>query len=97
MISPGSVDITRPMPCRTLPNGTVVADGAYTGEVNMCGETLAISGISSVVMGFSYFNPDTGMEWSESHPINSGECDDAERVELMTLADFHRQYGDGIA
>jgi len=42
--------------------------------------------------GWAYFNPDTGMEWSENHPVNSGECDDAEHIERMTYGAFIRAY-----
>lgn len=44
--------------------------------------------IASTEMGWAHFNPGTGMEWSRDHPVNSGECDDAERIERMTYAAF---------
>lgn len=42
--------------------------------------------------GFAYLCPDTGMEWSEQHPIKSGEVSDAERVKRMTLGEFRSRY-----
>lgn len=30
--------------------------------------------------GWLYFNPDTGLEYTDSHPIDSGECPDAENI-----------------
>ena len=38
--------------------------------------------------GWAYFNEDTGMEWSERHPVRSGEVPDASDVKAMTLATF---------
>lgn len=43
-------------------------------------------------MGWSHLNPDAGREWSPSHPIESGECDDAEDIEQMSLAEFYRRF-----
>ncbi|ADJ24796.1 hypothetical protein Hden_3001 [Hyphomicrobium denitrificans ATCC 51888] len=31
-------------------------------------------------IGYLYLNPDTGTEFSENHPVESGECDDAENI-----------------
>ena len=43
--------------------------------------------------GWSYFNEDTGMEWSRNHPIESGEVPDATEVERMTYEMFRTAYG----
>ena len=42
--------------------------------------------------GWAYLNPDSGMEWRPQHPVQSGECDDAESIETMTLAEFERRF-----
>lgn len=42
--------------------------------------------------GWRYWNPDTGVEWAPSHPIGSGECDDAEDIEPMTYGEFIKRY-----
>lgn len=42
--------------------------------------------------GWSHFNPDTGMEWSKNHPVESGECTDAADITKMTLGEFRRRY-----
>lgn len=34
--------------------------------------------------GYVYFNPDTGMEFSTNHPVESGEVDDAEDIRPAT-------------
>ncbi len=34
--------------------------------------------------GWLFFNPDTGTELSENHPVRSGECDDAEDIRPAT-------------
>jgi hypothetical protein len=36
--------------------------------------------------GWFYFNPDTGTEWAEQHPVESGEVPDAENVRPATLS-----------
>lgn len=43
----------------------------------------ALSGTSRS-LGYLYFNPDTGTEFSENHPIESGECNDAENIREAT-------------
>lgn len=35
---------------------------------------------------FLFYNPDTGAEVAQSHPIKSGECDDAERIQRIPQA-----------
>ena len=50
------------------------------------------SGEAAVMNGYAYFNPDTGMEWRPQHPVQSGECDDAENIKVMTLAEFEIQF-----
>ena len=42
--------------------------------------------------GYGFFNPDTGMEWSLDHPIDSGQVTDAQDVRPMTFSTFRRQY-----
>jgi len=37
--------------------------------------------------GYVYFNPDTGTEWAESHPVESGEVSDAQDVRPATAAE----------
>jgi hypothetical protein len=39
--------------------------------------------------GWIFHNPDTGMEWSEDHPIDSGEVPDAEAVQAATAGVLH--------
>jgi hypothetical protein len=39
---------------------------------------------STPSLGYLYFNPDTGTEFPENHPVESGECDDAENVREAT-------------
>jgi hypothetical protein len=39
--------------------------------------------------GYLFHNPDTGEEWSESHPIESGEVEDAENVRPATAKALH--------
>ncbi|MBI1690482.1 MazG-like family protein [Methylorubrum sp. DB1722] len=39
--------------------------------------------------GYLFHNPDTGYEWSESHPIESGEVEDAENVRPATAKVLH--------
>lgn len=34
--------------------------------------------------GWVFWNPDTGEEYSQNHPIESGECDDAEHIRKST-------------
>lgn len=46
-------------------------------------------------IGYAFHNPDTGMEWSENHPRESGEVPDAGRCSRMTLATFREKYGFG--
>lgn len=36
-------------------------------------------------LGWLFFNPDAGTEWADSHPIESGECEDAEELRPATL------------
>lgn len=36
-------------------------------------------------LGWLFLNPDTGTEWSENHPVESGECDDATDITPATL------------
>jgi hypothetical protein len=36
-------------------------------------------------LGWLFFNEDTGTEWSESHPVRSGECPDAKDIKPATL------------
>lgn len=44
--------------------------------------------------GWAYHNPDTGVEWVhiDTHPVRSGECEDATDVRRMTLGGFLRRY-----
>lgn len=41
--------------------------------------------------GYVFLNPDTGVEYSRNHPVQSGECDDAEDVRRST------HFEDGLA
>lgn len=41
--------------------------------------------------GWLFFNPDTGTEWSEDHPHESGEVPDAENVRPATAAALQEQ------
>lgn len=34
--------------------------------------------------GWMFLNPDTGVEWSNSHPVRSGECPDALHIRRAT-------------
>jgi len=43
-------------------------------------------------VGWSYWNPDAGQEWSDQHPIESGEVPDATDIEAMTLEQFDDAY-----
>lgn len=40
--------------------------------------------MSDGAIGYLFHNPDTGMEFSRNHPIDSGECPDAENVRSAT-------------
>ena len=45
-------------------------------------------------VGWIFFNPDTGIELSDQHPIDSGECPDATRIwpaTAPTLAEFLKE------
>lgn len=44
--------------------------------------------------GWTFWNPDAGQEWlpEDMHPVDSGECDDAENVEAMTYGAFLARY-----
>jgi hypothetical protein len=44
--------------------------------------------------GWSFWNPDSGQEWlpEDTHPVDSGECDDAENVVPMTYGAFLAAY-----
>lgn len=42
----------------------------------------------SEVIGYAYFNPGSGYEWSENHPVESGEVPDATELALMTRFQF---------
>lgn len=39
--------------------------------------------------GYVYHNPDTGTEWAEQHPIDSGEVPDATDIQAADLAVLH--------
>ena len=39
--------------------------------------------------GYLFHNPDTGEEWSENHPVESGEVEDAENVRPATAKALH--------
>ncbi len=41
--------------------------------------------------GWLYHNPDTGEEWSENHPVESGEVPDAENVRPATATAFQNE------
>ncbi len=52
---------------------------------------LTASGLSIVPVasgdvgeGFVFWNPDSGEEYSPNHPVESGECEDAERIRSST-------------
>ena len=56
-------------------------------ETNQNAARAALSGSpapSLPSLGYLYSNPDTGTEFSENHPVESGECDDAENVREAT-------------
>ena len=42
-------------------------------------------------LGWLYTNPDAGNEWSEQHPIESGECEDAADVFPATLENLKNE------
>ena len=57
------------------------AEGDRTTLVNpIAGDGLGIE-------GYVYYNPDTGLEWSENHPVESGEVWDAQDVRPATSAE----------
>lgn len=39
--------------------------------------------------GYVYFNPDSGEEYAQSHPIESGECEDATDIRRSTAQEDH--------
>lgn len=51
--------------------------------------------------GFTYYNPDTGFEWSENHPVESGEVSDATDIQPATYREsvfaqgWYSSLGDG--
>ena len=56
-------------------------------------EPERLATIAAADTGWVHLNPDTGMEWARNHPMESGECDDAEMVEQMTYGEFMRRFG----
>jgi hypothetical protein len=48
--------------------------------------------VSDDTVGWAHLNPDTGIEWSRNHPVESGECEDAEDIERMTLGQFRQRF-----
>lgn len=44
----------------------------------------ALSDAPAQPIGWLFHNPDTGTEFSEGHPVESGECDDAENIRPAT-------------
>jgi Lar family restriction alleviation protein len=47
--------------------------------------TRAASPAAPSQLGWLYENPDTGTEWSDQHPVESGEVDGAQNVRPATL------------
>lgn len=45
------------------------------------------------VIGWAFHNPDTGWEWHEDHPVESGMAEDATGMRQMSLEQFRQQYG----
>lgn len=41
--------------------------------------------------GWLYFNPDTGTEWAEQHPVESGEVPDAQSIRPATATNFQNE------
>ncbi len=54
----------------------------------MIGRDRTGARVNPLQLGWSYHNPDTGMEWTVDHPIESGQCTDATNVRRMTLRAF---------
>lgn len=45
------------------------------------------------VIGWAFHNPDTGWEWHEDHPVESGMAEDATGMRQMSLEQFRQQHG----
>lgn len=47
---------------------------------------LPVEGVGAVLKGngWVFWNPDSGEEYSPNHPVESGECDDAEHIRKAT-------------
>lgn len=43
-------------------------------------------------MGYAYWSPDVGNEWTPNHPVESGETPDARNILRMSRAEFLRQF-----
>ncbi|CAH2606484.1 conserved protein of unknown function (plasmid) [Rhodovastum atsumiense] len=53
---------------------------------------MGLCGYSGNTRGYSFYNPDTGTEWSREHPIESGQCDDATDIRPMRFSTWRRQF-----
>lgn len=70
-------------------------DDWNTAERFLLGAALAAPAQASAPtephLGWLYTNPDAGNEWSEQHPIESGECEDAADVFPATLENLKNE------
>lgn len=57
--------------------------------VNATDQAERIKELESSSFGYVYHNPDTGVEWGEQHPIESGEVPDATDIQAADLAVLH--------
>ena len=60
-------------------------------EVALSTRTVDEPGEVERQRGWIYFNPDAGTEWAESHPVESGEVDDAEDIRPGTAEELLKQ------
>jgi hypothetical protein len=74
--------------CEPFDKALDLADSALTPQPN---GTEASRGVGAQSEGWLYHNPDTGTEWSVSHPVESGEVDDAENIRPATLDAFREE------
>lgn len=66
-------------------------EGDLIAGVNRIMPEEASQGAGEPAKGWLYHCPDTGTEWSDNHPLESGEVSDAEDVRPATLDALHAE------
>ena len=62
-----------------------VLEAAILAALPHLGAPVAAAGTNDDQIGWLYFNPDAGTEFSPDHPVESGEVPDADRVRAATV------------